>query len=338
MTTKHEIVFEDLHAAPDDEEVHVDLDADTNDDGITRVPAKKAGADDTGDDDDVIIDPDDDDELSLSGDDDDDDETGGGDGGDDYSIKVKKRIDRATRATKKAKDEASHWKQQAVDANSRLTQLRADSAKSVISKVDDQIESTQASLEQAIEDGKTKEQVRLTSQLTDLKAEKITAQMTIDAEPPAGVDQPDGGKVSRTSTNPRADSWREDNSDWYGQSGFERQTRLANRIDKDVYNDGYEANTEEYFQELTKRLKEKEPDLFSDGKKPARSKTRSKRSPVAGADDVSAQQKKASSGSNKVVLTERDFAVMREFNLDPSDPEVLKEFARNKQEAERTET
>jgi hypothetical protein len=25
---------------------------------------------------------------------------------------------------------------------------------------------------------------------------------------------------------------------------------------------------------------------------------------------------------------------MREFNLDPNDPEVLKEFARNKQEAE----
>ena len=39
---------------------------------------------------------------------------------------------------------------------------------------------------------------------------------------------------------------------------------LANRLDKEVFKDGYDPGTEEYFVELDRRIKEKEPDLFDD--------------------------------------------------------------------------
>ena len=37
--------------------------------------------------------------------------------------------------------------------------------------------------------------------------------------------------------------------------------------------------------------------------------------------------------SSRVTLTREDYANMRTYGLDPSDPEVLKEYARNKRQA-----
>jgi len=219
-------------------------------------------------------------------------------------------------------------------------------AERTIERADSAIESTQAELEEAIEGGKTKDQVRLTTRLTDLKADKVKAEFALDALPPDGNVQPFSGKVSSTTDKDsptKAEDWMSEQSDWYGARGFERQTRLANRIDKEVVADGYDPDTDEYFEELTSRIKEKEPTLFDDGDdagddiddKPDKTRGK-KKSPVAPVDGAEGSRRRTS--GNKVELGERDFAVMREFNLDPNDPEVLKEFARNKQEAEAGES
>jgi hypothetical protein len=124
-------------------------------------------------------------------------------------------------------------------------------------------------------------------------------------------------------------------SDWYGARGFERQTRLANRIDKEVFADGFRPDSDDYFEELDKRIKKKEPNLFDDvTADDADDDTKGKRptSPVAGVETTGVRRQRTS--GSKVELTEDDFANMRRFNLDPSDPEVLKEYARNKREAD----
>lgn len=339
---EHDVVFEDLHGVKEDQTVTVDLDAGTKDDGISRAPTDQVAGDDGGNNDGVEFDDlrsaqalsqaDDDDTASKAGED---------DGG--YSKKVKARIQRATRGEKKAKQEASYWKSQAETLAKETHDREKRTLERSIEQADLAIKQAESDLESAFEDGESKDQVRMTSKLTDLKADKLIAQSTLDNLAPDGNVQPFDAKVTTVPDEDQsmADKWKAERSDWYGAKGFDRQTRLANRIDREVYNDGYELETEEYFEELDRRIKAKQPDLYDDDvddnanddpgdkehKRPARS-------PVAG---VGHQDSRSKASSSRVQLTEADFANMRRFNLDTNNPEVLKEYARNKQESEAAE-
>jgi hypothetical protein len=336
---ENEIVFEDLRGVHEEKPVTIDLDADTKGDGITRTPAGQAADDDAGNDDALKIDdlrsgdddplPEDDKKKSASSDSVDDD----------YSKKVKARIQRATRATKSERDRGDYWENEAKRLAKDSYDRDKSSAETIIAQADTQIATTQDQLKTAIEDGKTDDQVRLTSQLTDQKAAKIQAAFSLDNLSPDGNVQPFSGKVTtKKSDDPSiADDWMESRSDWYGAKGFERQTRLANRIDKEVHADEFDPSTEEYFEELDRRIKAKEPGLYDDTKGDddhAGDKSRGRRrSPVAGV-DRGTEGHRSSRRGNKVELGEEDFANMRRFHLDPNDPEVLKEYARNKQESD----
>jgi len=330
-----QIVFENLHGTTEDEPVTIDLDADTKDAGITRTPAEQAAAADAGKDDDIQIDglhaaddavgkPLDDDDASSAGED------------DDYSKKVKARIQRATRATKKERERGNYWEGQARQLAKESYESEKTTAENIIERADTQLEKTQSQLEKAIEDGQTKDQVRLTTELTDQKAARVRAEVALENLSPDGNVQPYSGKVddSTSEKQSKADDWMDGHGDWYGARGFERQTRLANRIDKEVYADGFRPDSDDYFEELDKRIKEKEPNLFDDVAADDADDTPGKRptSPVAGVETAGVRRQRTS--GSKVELTEDDFANMRRFNLDPSDPEVLKEYARNKREAD----
>jgi len=338
MATDDDIVFEDLHGVPKDEPVTIDLDAGKKEDGITITPTDKAAGDDAGKDDDIPLDGlrSADKNVAPTKDDKKNDASTAGED-DDYSKKVKARIQRATRGEKKAKQEATYWEQQARGLAKDKYDREKKASETIIEQADSAIEATQDQLEKAIEDGQTKDQVRLTARLTDLKAEKIQAEYSLDNLPPDGNVQPFSGKVAADATTDQslADQWRDDRSDWYGAKSFERQTRLANRLDKEVFKDGFDPLTDEYFDELDRRIKEKEPNLFDAnddhgaGDKDRGKKPQSVVTPVGGAENL-----RKRSSSSKVELTEDDFSNMRRFNLDPNDPEVLKEYARNKREAE----
>lgn len=335
MVDENEIVFEDLRGAPDDKPITVDLDADLKEDGFERTPAAQAADEKARENDDIRLDglrtadsavPQfvEKDDASMVGED------------DDYSKKVKARIQRATRATRKEKDRGDYWENQARSLAKDNYDREKNDASGIIERADSQLVDTQSQLEKAIEDGNTKDQVRLTTQLTDQKAAKVRAEVSLENLSPDGNVQPFSGKVGTATPEDQslADKWRDERSDWYGARGFERQTRLTNRLDKEVFADGYEPTTEEYFTELDRRIKEKEPSLFDDVESKDDTETdtqRKRRTPVAAVGGADAQQRRSSS---KVELTEEDFANMRRFNLDPNDPLVLKEYARNKRETD----
>jgi len=338
---ENEIVFEDLHGANEDEPVTIDLDAGTKDDGISRTPADQAVDDDDKKDDDIQLDglrTADTDDAVVKTDDDDDASKASED--DAYSKKVKARIQRATRATRKERDRGDYWENQARQLAKDNYESEKTAAESVIEQADHQLEDTQTQLEKAIEDGNTKDQVRLTTQLNNQTAAKVRAEVALENLAPDGNVQPFSAKVDdkKSTTQTKADEWMDGHSDWYGARGFERQTRLANRIDKEVFNDDFDPGTDEYFEELDRRIKEKEPSLFDDADADAddvtddKTETTRRKSPVAPVSGADTRRQRTS--SSKVELTEEDFATMRQFNLDPNDPEVLKEFARNKREAE----
>jgi len=342
MGHENKIVFEDLHGVHEDEEMTVDLDAATKDDGITRTPADQAAGDDDRDDDDIRIDElrsadaDDESAADVKPDDKDDASKGGED--DEYSKKVKARIAREQRAKAKERDRADYWENQAKAMAKDSYERDKKSLAREVEQADNSYKQVQADLKRAIEDGNTDDQVRLTTQLSDLKADRVMAQSRLDDLSPDGNVQPFDDKVTpegRKSDKSLATQWMDDRGDWYGARGFERQTRLANRLDKEVYADGYRPDSPDYFTELDRRLKEKEPSLYEDldaagdadttDDKPDKRRGKQVVAPVGGN-----ETRRQRTSSSKVQLDKEDFATMREFNLDPNDPEVLKEFARNK--------
>jgi hypothetical protein len=353
MSRPDEIVFEDLHGVNEDEAVTVDLDASTKGDGISRTPADQAADDDAGNDDDIQLDglrsADTDDEESSVADakTDDKDDASKASEDDGYSKKVKARITREQRAKRKERERADYWQNQAKKLAKDGYERDKKDFERTIERTDSDIEQVQADLEKAIEDGQTKDQVRLTNRLTDLKADKARAEFSLNDLSEDGNLPTFDDKVSPTTskTEAPADKWMEDRSDWYGVKGFERQTRMARLIDQEVYKDGYDPESPEYFEELDKRIKAKAPELYedidtlADGKddnddndKEDKTSRRGK-SIVAGVDGQGKANRQRAN-SSKVELTTEDFDTMRQFNLDPNDPEVLKEFARNKREAE----
>lgn len=335
MQGENEIVFEDLHGITEEgETMEVDLDTELKDAGINRVPAANAVDDDAIDDDDIEIEDlrsapkaepkadEPDDAIKPSED-------------DDYSKKVKARIQRESRAKRKAQGEAEYWKGQAEKLSKDTYSRDRAELTAVVEQTNSELAALDDQLEAVIEAGNTKEQVRLTKRLTDLKAQNIQAEISLRDLPTDGEIPPFDGKVPPSSDKPAslAAQWKEDRGDWYGADGFERHTRMANLVDREVFADGYDPETPEYFKELDKRVKAKQPNLYEDlaaDDPPPKNDKRPTRSPVAPVDSGANRQR--SKGSNKVELTEADFANMRRFNLDTHDPEVLKEYARNKRE------
>lgn len=332
------IVFEDLHGVQEDEEMTVDLDADTKDDGLQMTPDDESADTAIVDDDgiqvgDIVPDDDSGDDAALM----DDASSDGGEDG--YSKKVKSRIDRERRAKLKERRRAEYWQQQARDLAKRQYETDKTQLESTVEQADSEIERTMVSLERAIEDGNTKEQVKLTDDLTNWKAKKARAESSLENLSPDGnvptFDDNMSSDSAETGEKP-ADRWMEERGDWYRQPGFEKATRLANRLDKELYKEGYDPKSSEYFEELDRRIKAKMPDLYDDVEQAAdtgkEGKGRSKQSPVASVDGDQGRQRVRQ--SSKVQLTKEDFANMRSFGLDVKDPEVLKEYARNKRESE----
>jgi hypothetical protein len=339
MSGDNQIVFEDLHGVNEDESVTVDLDADTKSDGIVRTPADQvADAHDVNDDDIQVGDIVPDDESGLGATDEDDASSVSEDG--EYSKKVKARIAREQRAKRKERERADYWEQQANNLAKGAYERDKTLLKGTVEQADSAIERTRDDLERAIEDGNTKDQVRLTDDLTNWKAKKARAEADLENLSPDGNVQPFDGKVSSQTvkSEPPAQNWMSERGDWYKREGFEKATLLANRLDREVYKDGFDPNSQEYFDELDKRIKAKMPELYEDfssaddDEPPKRKRpTRSPVAPVGGEEN-----RQRSSRGSKVELGESDFANMRRFGLDTNDPEVIKEYARNKREAEST--
>jgi hypothetical protein len=327
------------------------LDAGTKDDGITRTPADQAAGDEAGNDDSIQIDNLRSADNAESQDADEDDASSTSED-DEYSKKVQARIKREQRSKKKESDRADAGERRATFWEGQANKLAKDSYErdkrslsTTVEQAGSAMEQAEVDLEKAIEDGDTKGQVRLTKRMGDLKADKVMAESRLGDLSPDGIVQPYSDKLApegKKSDDTLAATWMEDRNDWYGANGFERQTRLANRLDKEVYADGYRPDTPEYFEELDKRIKAKEPKLYDDlddaGEDTDTDDTDDTKDTRRGKNVVAPvggnESRRQRTSSSKVELTERDFATMRQFNLDTNDPEVLKEFARNKREAE----
>ena len=191
----------------------------------------------------------------------------------DYSKGVQSRIAKLTRKMREAErreaaavEYASSLEKQRKADQDRFTKIDSDYSKKVEEHVKTGMDSAQKSLAQAIEAGDAAAQVEANKRIAELAFEnaKIQQKQVVQEEKPAQLS--DGGKLpertpqSLPEADPMAEDWAARNK-WFGTN--RAMTFTAFEIHKDlVEKEGYDPKTNEYYEEIDKRIRVDFPNKF----------------------------------------------------------------------------
>tara|TARA_R110002020_G_scaffold345522_1_gene559481 strand:+ start:3629 stop:4552 length:924 start_codon:yes stop_codon:yes gene_type:complete len=239
--------------------------------------------------------------------------------GDDYGPKVQKRIQKLVQQRRDAEVQANQIQEQNSQLQKRLERLEQGSQKSAEQAFNQRYGETRAALEQAVEEGDTKAQVAYQEQLADMRAAMRIAEMQRQQSQQRAAASPTVGRAQQAAQNPappKAMQWWQANN-WFNASGFERETAAARSIDVQLDLEGYDKNSNEYYQILNSRLQKLFPELSS-GSSPSKARTKS-RPPVAPTTGGSSTYK-----GNRVRMTQEQLRMARELGI--NDEKSLKKY------------
>ncbi len=191
----------------------------------------------------------------------------------DYSKGVQSRIAKLTRKMREAErreaaavEYASALENKRKADQERFQKIDSDYSKKVEEHVKTGMESAQKSLAQAIEAGDAAAQVEANKRIAELAFEnaKIQQQKVVQEEKPAQLS--DGGQLPKRTpqslpeADPMAEDWAAKNK-WFGTN--RAMTFTAFEIHKDlVEKEGYDPKTNEYYEEIDKRIRVDFPSKF----------------------------------------------------------------------------
>ena len=203
-----------------------------------------------------------------------------------YSDKVKKRIEKLTykmREAERREKAATEYAQSVQKQNEELAKRSSQIDESYISEYDQRVTSQEDGLKKKLSDA-----INLGDVDAQIEAQKSIAKLAIESErlnvakhqleqrkaaPPEP--QPQARAQPTNQPDPKARSWAERNS-WFGEN--EPMTLTAFSIHKNlVENEYFDPSSDEYYQELDKRIREEFPHKFQQDNRS------SVRAPVAGA-------------------------------------------------------
>ena len=254
----------------------------------------------------------------------------------DYSKKVKKRIDKLTKKVREAErqqqaaiDYAKNIQQENSALKTRVQSLDVGYVNEYSDRVTSQAESLEKDLETAIATNDTASQVELNKKMAQLaiEQERVRAakqeqerrnkqsqqqqqyQQQVAAQSPAQGQAP-------VRPDPKAEEWANRN-DWFGQD--EAMTFASFGIHKTlVEEEGFDTNSEEYYSEIDKRMKEAFPHKFGEGSQVVVSEGRRPQQAVASA------TRSSNSGRKTVRLSPSEVAIARKLGVS------LDEYAKHK--------
>ena len=219
-----------------------------------------------------------------------------------YSKDVQKRIDRMTykireaeRREKEALEFAKKVKQEKDELQGKFDKLDDGYVNEFSTRVKSELEAAKVQLKQAMAKGDVDAQVEANQNLARLAIEeeriKATEQQrkqyeeTLKNTGQIG-DQPVQNNVQPPKPDPKAEAWAERN-EWFGKD--EAMTYASFGIHKKlVEEEGFNPSSDEYYEEIDKRLREEFPQKFNDGgevqggKQPAQTVASANRTTSAG--------------------------------------------------------
>jgi hypothetical protein len=168
-----------------------------------------------------------------------------------------------------------------------------------------------------VEEGDTEAQVNFQEQMADMRAAMRIAEMQKQQQQQRAV-SPTVGRAQQAAQNPappKAMSWWQQNN-WFNAAGFERETAAARAIDVQLDLEGYDKNSDDYYDHLNNRLQKVFPELSS-GSSPSKARTKS-RPPVAPTTGGSSYK------GNRVRMSQDHLRMARELGI--NDANGLKKY------------
>ena len=235
----------------------------------------------------------------------------------DYSKGVQSRIAKLTRKMREAerRESAAIEYAQAIENKRKLDQERfqkidSDYTKKFEESVKSGMDMAQKQLAQAIEAGDASAQVEANKRIAELAFDnaKLQQRRSVQAEKP--VQLSDGGNLPRQTpqslpeADPEAEDWASRNK-WFGQD--RAMTFTAFEIHKDLVDkEGYDPKSDEYYQEIDKRIRVDFPHQF--GNTESRQTTR----PVQ---SVASANRSAKTGRKQMRLTSSQVAIAKKLGV-----------------------
>ena len=236
-----------------------------------------------------------------------------------YSKGVQSRIAKLTRKMREAerREQAAVEYAQAVEKKRQVDQERfqkvdSDFTKKFEENVKTGMESAQKELAMAIESGDAQAQVEANKRIAALafenaKLEQRKQTQSVEQEKP--VQLSDGGRLpeqtpqSLPQPDPMAEAWAARNT-WFGQD--RAMTFTAFEIHKDLVNEGFDPQSNEYYAEVDKRIKVDFPHKFGN------TETKQTTKPVQ---SVASAQRSVKPGRKTVRLTSSQVAIAKKLGV-----------------------
>jgi len=248
-------------------------------------------------------------------------ETSSEDKGDleDYSEKVKKRINRLTfqikeaeRREKAAVEYAKGLKNKYETIEKKYNETDSNYLKEYGSRVDAEREKAKSALKSALEANDVDKITEAQDLLSKLSVEKEKVALA-QAEKEMRSKQAEEEKATETSPqqpqaqiSSRAQQWAEDN-EWFGSDRV--MTSAAMGIHEDLIQQGIDAESDEYYNQINKRMKEYFPQKFA--QKTTDEEVKPAKEPVQNVGSVS----RRSGGRKSVKLTKSQVVIAKKLGV-----------------------
>tara|TARA_R110000824_G_scaffold351671_1_gene538667 strand:- start:1357 stop:2274 length:918 start_codon:yes stop_codon:yes gene_type:complete len=237
----------------------------------------------------------------------------------DFGPKVQKRIQKIVGQRRDAEIQSRQLQEKNEQLEKRLQRLEQGSQQSAEQMFNQRYIQTKQALHKAVEEGDTEAQVNFQEQMTDMRAAMRIAEMQKQQNQQRAAASPTVGRAQQAAQNPappKAMSWWQKNN-WFNGAGFERETAAARAIDVQLDLEGYDKNSDEYYDVLNNRLQKVFPELIS-GSSPSKTRTKS-RPPVAPTTGGSSSYK-----GNRVRMSQEQLKMARELGI--NDEKGLKQY------------
>ena len=204
----------------------------------------------------------------------------------DLSDNVQKRIDKLTRKYREAErrekaalDYAKGLQKKYETTDQKLANIDSNYFKEFEARVDAQREQVKGFLKTAIENNDTDKIMEANDKLTQLAVEKEKARIHSEQkkereeqakqeetekkqETPQQMQQP---QQAPQPASPRAQEWAKEN-EWFGTDKV--MTNAAFGVHQDLVEQGFDSESDEYYNEINKTMREYFPNKFASEKKP----------------------------------------------------------------------
>jgi len=248
-----------------------------------------------------------------------------------YSEAVQARLNKMSAQRRQAELQAKKYQEETAELKARLARLESHTNRQqsdrLQSDFDRRYALTKEALKKAVEEGDTDAQVSFSEQLADMRAAIRVSEMQRQFRQQQQTQSPTVGRAQQAAVNPappKAMNWWQQNQ-WFNAQGYERETAAARAIDVQLDLEGYDKNSDDYYNQLNSRLQKVFPELVSSNDQSMKSKSRKIVTPTTGGSTYR---------GNRVRMTQDQLRMARELGI--NDEAGLRKYASEIQKSQRS--